>query len=114
MMAFLRISLVAFYAATATVLATSPQASLPIPTTPIVTLDQGKFIGTTVGSVNKYLGIPYAQPPSVVDFDLVINPLAADLPKLTELAICASVVPSGLFLTLANTTLLRTVLRALS
>jgi hypothetical protein len=28
-----------------------------------VTLDKGTFVGTTDGSVNKYLGIPYAQPP---------------------------------------------------
>jgi len=45
------------------------------PTTPstphIVTLDQGTFTGTTSDSVVKFLGIPFAQPPSVlaVSFD---------------------------------------------
>ena len=77
-MSFFRVLLVALYASAATDLATSPPVP---PTTPIVTLDQGKFIGTTVGSVNKYLGIPYAQPPSVVDFVLVLNPLATNLPN---------------------------------
>lgn len=77
-MAFLRVSLVVFCAATATVLATSPPVP---PTTPIVILDQGKFIGTTVNGVNMYLGIPYAQPPFVVEFVLVLNPLAADPPS---------------------------------
>ncbi|KAI9434682.1 Alpha/Beta hydrolase protein [Lactarius indigo] len=32
-------------------------------TPPIVTLDRGKFTGTTADGVNKFLGIPFAKPP---------------------------------------------------
>ena len=32
---------------------------------PAVQLDQGTFIGTTDGTTNKFLGIPFAQPPCV-------------------------------------------------
>ncbi len=35
------------------------------PSSTKVTLDKGIFVGTTDGNVNKYLGIPYAQPPWV-------------------------------------------------
>ncbi|KAI9457437.1 carotenoid ester lipase precursor, partial [Lactarius psammicola] len=58
-MAFLRASIIAIYAATVTVLATPTGYAAP----PIVTLDNGKFIGTTVDGVNKFLGIPFAKPP---------------------------------------------------
>ncbi|KAI9454054.1 Alpha/Beta hydrolase protein [Lactarius psammicola] len=59
-MASLRVSLVAICAAAATVLAaTTPLPSAP----PIVTLDRGTFIGTTANGLNKFLGIPFAQPP---------------------------------------------------
>ncbi|KAF8272598.1 carotenoid ester lipase precursor [Lactarius quietus] len=54
-MAFLRVSLFAFCAAAATVWASS--------TSPSVILDQGTFTGTTANGTNKFLGIPYAQPP---------------------------------------------------
>ncbi|KAH9030327.1 carotenoid ester lipase precursor [Lactarius pseudohatsudake] len=58
-MAFLRELLVFICAATATVL-----AAPTIPATcPIVTLDRGTFIGTTTDGVNRFLGIPFAQPP---------------------------------------------------
>ena len=30
---------------------------------PTVTLDNGTFTGTTLGSVSQFLGIPFAQPP---------------------------------------------------
>jgi acetylcholinesterase len=30
---------------------------------PTVTLDNGTFTGTTSGSVSRFLGIPFAQPP---------------------------------------------------
>ncbi len=63
-MAFLRALLVIICAATATVLATSTMHD----TCPIVTLDKGTFIGIKADGVNKFLGIPFAQPPSVVDF----------------------------------------------
>jgi acetylcholinesterase len=61
-MASLWVSLLAFCAAASTVLATSPP-----PNGPTVTLDQGTFIGTTANGTNQFRGIPYAQPPSVVD-----------------------------------------------
>lgn len=32
-------------------------------TGPIVMLDNGKFIGTTVNGTNLFYGIPFAQPP---------------------------------------------------
>lgn len=38
------------------------KASLVAPT---VKLDNGTFIGAASGQVNKFLGIPYAQPPCV-------------------------------------------------
>ncbi|KAF8261992.1 carotenoid ester lipase precursor [Lactarius quietus] len=59
-MPLLRVSFVAICATVVTVLATS----LPIlPTSPIVTLDKGGFTGTTANGINKFLGIPFAQPP---------------------------------------------------
>ena len=36
------------------------------PTGPIVTLDGGTFTGTTANGTNRFLGIPFARPPSVV------------------------------------------------
>jgi hypothetical protein len=69
-MAFLRSLLVAVWIATATVLA-SPSTHAPYP---IVTLDKGTFIGTTANGTNKFLGIPFAHPPSVVDFSLAHRP----------------------------------------
>ncbi|KAF8261988.1 carotenoid ester lipase precursor [Lactarius quietus] len=59
-MPFLRVSFLAICATASTVLATPP----PIPSaSPIVTLDKGEFIGTTANGINKFLGIPFAQPP---------------------------------------------------
>ncbi|KAI9454047.1 carotenoid ester lipase precursor [Lactarius psammicola] len=58
-MAFLRGFLVIICAATATVLAAPAIRA----TRPIVKLDRGTFIGTTADGVNKFLGIPFAQPP---------------------------------------------------
>jgi carboxylesterase type B len=58
-MAFLRAKLFALCAATATVLAAPTTYATP----PIVTLDEGTFIGTSNDSVNTFLGIPFAQPP---------------------------------------------------
>jgi hypothetical protein len=67
-MAFLRKLLVTICAATAL------EAVLAAPTIhatgPIVTLDGGTFIGTTADGVNQFLGIPFAQPPSVADVGL--------------------------------------------
>src|SRR6266702_6721023 len=70
-MAFLRASLVAICAATATVLAAPTIYAIH----PIVTIDKGKFIGTTADGVNKFLGIPFAKPPSVVDIGSTLCPL---------------------------------------
>ncbi|KAH8989912.1 carotenoid ester lipase precursor [Lactarius hatsudake] len=59
-MASLRVSLFAICAAVATVFA----ATLPITSSsPIVKLDKGTFVGTTANGTNKFLGIPFAQPP---------------------------------------------------
>ena len=69
-MVFFRALLVPVWVATATVLA-SP---LTDSTYPIVTLDKGTFIGTTANGTNRFLGIPFAQPPSVVDFGSAHRP----------------------------------------
>ncbi|KAI9449008.1 carotenoid ester lipase precursor [Lactarius psammicola] len=58
-MAPLQTLLVIICTVTATVLASPTIRS----TSPIVTLDRGKFIGTTSDGVDKFLGIPFAQPP---------------------------------------------------
>ncbi|KAF8260204.1 carotenoid ester lipase precursor [Lactarius quietus] len=58
-MAFLRASLVALCAATATVFAAPTTYATP----PTVTLDQGTFIGASADGVHRFLGIPFAQPP---------------------------------------------------
>ncbi|KAH8982052.1 carotenoid ester lipase precursor [Lactarius hatsudake] len=59
-MASLRVSLIAICAAAATVLAATP----PTYSGPIVTLDRGTFVGTTANGINKFLGIPFAKPPT--------------------------------------------------
>ncbi|KAH9175630.1 carotenoid ester lipase precursor [Lactarius sanguifluus] len=58
-MASLWVSLFAICAAAATVLAATP----PTYSGPIVTLDRGTFVGTTVNGINQFLGIPFAKPP---------------------------------------------------
>jgi carboxylesterase type B len=58
-MAFLRALLIIICAANATVLAALTTHTAG----PIVTLDRGLFIGTTANGTNKFLGIPFAQPP---------------------------------------------------
>ena len=109
-MVFLRSKLFTFCAATATVLAVPTTTATP----PIVTLDEGTFIGTSNGGVNTFLGIPFAQPPSVVD---VISLSAwtdpPDRPFPTELVTCASVCPRRLPPTTpGHTTQLRSVFPA--
>ena len=63
-MAFFRGFLVTVCAATATVLAT-PTIRTP---NPAITLDRGTFIGIAANGVNEFRGIPFAQPPFVVQF----------------------------------------------
>ncbi len=60
-MIFLLTSLVAICAAASTLSVTLPAFNA----SPIVALDKGKFIGTTVNGINQFLGIPFARPPSV-------------------------------------------------
>ena len=62
-MTFLRAAVIAICAATATVSAAPTTYTTP----PIVTLDEGTFVGTFANGVNEFLGIPFAQPPSVID-----------------------------------------------
>jgi hypothetical protein len=64
-MTFLRAKLFTLCTATAIVLAAPSPTTYATP--PIVTLDKGTFIGTSNNGVNAFLGIPFAQPPSVVD-----------------------------------------------
>ncbi|KAH9175632.1 Alpha/Beta hydrolase protein [Lactarius sanguifluus] len=59
-MVFLQVSLLIICAAIAIILA---PPSTKHTTSPIVTLDKGKFSGTTAGGINKFLGIPFAKPP---------------------------------------------------
>ena len=70
-MASLRVLLVAICAAAATVFA----AYTPTPpTAPTITLDKGLFTGATANGINKFLGIPFAKPPSVVNFGSAVCP----------------------------------------
>ena len=69
-MALLRGFLVSICAMTATVLATPTMPA----TSPTVILDEGTFIGSTANGVNTFLGIPFAQPPFVVDVSLAPCP----------------------------------------
>ena len=74
MMAFLRValSLVAICSAAASILATLPKRY----TSPVVTLDQGEFMRKTANSINQFLGsIPFAQPPSVIDYTTGTSPV---------------------------------------
>ncbi len=112
-MASLRTLLIAICAAIATVVATPTMRSTT--SSPIVTLDRGEFTGTTSDGVNKFLGIPFAQPPSVVyagfsSLSSLTDP--PNRPSPTVLATCASVYPRHLAPTLAHTTLLRSVFHA--
>lgn len=43
-------------------------AALSGRTTPTVTLDNGTFVGTTEGVVDKFLGIPFGKPPCVLAY----------------------------------------------
>ncbi|KAH8983924.1 Alpha/Beta hydrolase protein [Lactarius akahatsu] len=58
-MVFLQALLFIICAAIAIILAPTTKHT----TRPIVTIDKGKFLGTTAGGVNKFLGIPFAKPP---------------------------------------------------
>jgi acetylcholinesterase len=69
-MVFLQGFLVVVLVTTATVLA-SPSTYTP---SPIVTLDDGTFVGKTVNGTNVFLGIPFAHPPSVLDLCPVHSP----------------------------------------
>ena len=56
-------------------------ASLPVSSedSPAVQLDNGTFVGTSDGSVDKFLGIPFAKPPYVhVFFRLLFQVSLAD------------------------------------
>ncbi|KAH9170119.1 alpha beta-hydrolase [Lactarius sanguifluus] len=59
-MASLLVSFFAICVAAATVLAATPPITS---SSPIVKLDRGTFVGTTANGTNKFLGIPFAQPP---------------------------------------------------
>jgi hypothetical protein len=63
-----RVLLVVICAATFTVFAVPSNHA----TYPIVTLDKGTFMGKTANGTNMFLGIPFAQPPYVVDFVSVV------------------------------------------
>ena len=76
-MVFLGAFLVSIWVATTTVLA-SP---LTDSTCPVVTLDKGTFIGTTANGTNRFLGIPFAHPPSVLDYRFGSPPSLTDPPN---------------------------------
>jgi acetylcholinesterase len=57
---------------TATVLVSRQTHDVSCPT---VTLDGGTFIGTTANGTNRFLGIPFAHPPSVLYFGSAPHPL---------------------------------------
>ncbi|KAI0322091.1 carotenoid ester lipase precursor [Amylostereum chailletii] len=55
----------------------APIAAVPTRrASPTIALDNGTFVGTTSGKVNKFLGIPFAQPP--------VGDLRFNLPKATD------------------------------
>ena len=60
---------------------------------PTVQLDQGTFIGTTDGTTNKFLGIPFAQPPCVFPAGVGRRGYANER-RLLGLGIFASASPS--------------------
>ena len=70
-MVFFQDLVVAVLVATATVLASPSTYTTP----PVVTLDDGTFVGNTVNGTNVFLGIPFAHPPSVLDLGPVHLPL---------------------------------------
>ena len=59
-----RVLFLSIWVATTTVCAVPAKHA----THPIVTLDEGTFIGKTANGTNMFLGIPFAQPPYVVGF----------------------------------------------
>jgi hypothetical protein len=69
-MVFLQALLVSVWVATTTVFASPVTDS----TCPVVKLDRGTFIGTTANGTNSFLGIPFAHPPSVLDFGSAHRP----------------------------------------
>ena len=71
-MVFFQELVVAVLVATATVLASPSTYTTP---SPVVTLDDGTFVGNTVNGTNVFLGIPFAHPPSVLDLGPVHLPL---------------------------------------
>jgi hypothetical protein len=66
-----RVLLGVMCAATATVCAVPSKLA----TYPIATLDEGTFVGKTANGTNMFLGIPFAQPPYVVDFGPALSSL---------------------------------------
>ncbi|KAF8264823.1 Alpha/Beta hydrolase protein, partial [Lactarius quietus] len=60
------------WVASATVLISRTTHGVSCPT---VTLDRGTFIGTTANGTNMFLGIPFAHPPSVLDFGSALRSL---------------------------------------
>jgi acetylcholinesterase len=61
----MKLSLLVVFALHASGVLAAPAARASAPT---VKLDNGTFVGTTTGNVNKWLGIPFAQPPYVWHF----------------------------------------------
>ena len=53
---------------------------------PTVELDNGTFVGVRKGAINRFLGIPFAEPPYVYP---IVSLIFTD--EMTELATCASV-----------------------
>lgn len=63
----------AFIIAAATLVAASA-AKLPAKP-PTVTLDHGTFIGANNGTIDSFLGIPFAKPPYVIDYSPSLSSL---------------------------------------
>ena len=57
---------------------------------PTVTLDNGTFTGTASGNVSRFLGVPYAQPPWVLNWHSFALKL---IPRFLVWAICATAFP---------------------
>lgn len=82
-----------------------PDAALVAAAAPTVTLDAGTFTGAASGNVQKFLGIPFAKPPSVsLRFNLgltnhclslVLATSASDCQYPSPLTVARSKLPPG-------------------
>ena len=69
------------------VLHVAAAVAAPTSSNPTVTLDKGVFTGTTDGTTNKFLGIPFAKPPYVFRYLMSQVKSLLVLPELATYAL---------------------------